>query len=315
MQETNYIEKIFQKDQDKITLEDVKNFFSEEQEETPVLEFKSGKVAIEKICDEISAFLNTEGGLIIVGSPRESVKEIGKNKIKICSGDLEFSPFASADWLQMKFYALITPPPIGINIKEFLTPQGNVFLIDVPQSTNPPHQSSDTGKYFIRLEKEAKAAPHGLVKALFDKRKKPVLDCDSFIEKKDEFRDQISIDIKNLSTIPANNLNFLIEIANIKRIEGNSGFISKDDGTFNLTENKIDGVLVQRISMGTKFTVLHKKERYLIFVGFWSSTNDFEYRYIIYCPNEQKFYTYDENSNSDIFNDFNKDSKIKIHPS
>lgn len=285
MQETNYIEKIFQKDQDKITLEDVKNFFSEEQEETPVLEFKSGKVAIEKICDEISAFLNTEGGLIIVGSPRELVKEIGKNKIKICSGDLELSPFASADWLQMKFYALITPPPIGINIKEFLTPEGNVFLIDVPQSTNPPHQSSDTGKYFIRLEKEAKAAPHGLVKALFDKRKKPVLDCDLVVTKEHPYKTEFMISIRNKSNVPAEKVTFMIEVYNAKSIDSYGGFndISNDLGRrFNFTSKTNESVLVQVISLTKNFTVTDKNENFLIMISYWSKTTDFQLKYFVY---------------------------------
>jgi hypothetical protein len=65
MKNSNYIENIFNKKKDELTLDNLKEFFSPPQEETSVLEFKSGGVEIIDIYKEVAAFLNTEGGLLV----------------------------------------------------------------------------------------------------------------------------------------------------------------------------------------------------------------------------------------------------------
>ena len=84
----SYIKKIFNKDIDNLNISDLVTFFETEQEETSVLEFKSGDVEIIDLYKEITAFLNTEGGLLIIGAPREIKKTIGKTVVKTCIGEV-----------------------------------------------------------------------------------------------------------------------------------------------------------------------------------------------------------------------------------
>lgn len=66
---------------------DIKDFFSTRQEESSTLEFKSGEVDVTDIFKEITAFLNTEGGLLIIGAPREVKEVIGKKTVVYCQGE------------------------------------------------------------------------------------------------------------------------------------------------------------------------------------------------------------------------------------
>lgn len=190
---SNYIEKIFGKPRNEVKLSDIEEYFSTPQEESSVIEFKSGEVEINDIFKEITAFLNTEGGLLIIGAPRETKKELGKNIIKVCEGNLTFSNFKNKDWLYQKIASNIVPIPTDLKIEEFLTENGNVFLIDIPQSLSPPHQSSSDGKYYLRLERDAKPAPHGIIQALFNKRRVPLLSTDIAITEINDENDNILI--------------------------------------------------------------------------------------------------------------------------
>jgi predicted HTH transcriptional regulator len=135
---SNYLQSFFNKPIEQISLVDVVQFFSTEQEETASLEFKTGEIEIIDLYKEIAAFLNTEGGLIIIGSPREQKKYSGKIAKRICIGDITYSNFNSKDWLFQKIQSNITPSPLGVIIKQFSTEKGCVFLIEVPQSDSPP---------------------------------------------------------------------------------------------------------------------------------------------------------------------------------
>ncbi|MGS2765318.1 AlbA family DNA-binding domain-containing protein [Sinomicrobium sp. M5D2P9] len=287
----NYFEEIFQLDSGDITIDHIIDFFSEEQEETSILEFKTGEVEIIKLYDEISAFLNTEGGLIIVGSPREKVKSIGKNKIKVCQGDLEYSKFRSADWLQQKIVTNITPPPLNIEIKEFLTEKGNVFLINVPQSLNPPHQSSSSGKYYIRLEKEAKPAPHGLVKALFNKRRVPQLEAEIEINRRTNSMDEIICRVRNESEVPADKVSFLLDIYNVNDVESDEylfRFYDDELGKKYSTTQNTNQVLVQVIHFSIPVLVKHRRSNYLVMIAYWSRDTNFDCTYRTYSPTKKE---------------------------
>jgi len=105
----SYIEKIFNKNIVDLNINDLTDFFESDQEETSILEFKSGKVEINDIYKEITAFLNTEGGLLIIGAPIEKKEKIGKNEKVICSGELTYSQFRNKDWLYQKIASNIVP--------------------------------------------------------------------------------------------------------------------------------------------------------------------------------------------------------------
>jgi hypothetical protein len=203
----------FQKELHEVTIEDLETFFNEEQEETSTLEFKSGDVPLEKLHGEVCAFLNTEGGLLLIGTPRE----IEVDKRRICTGKLTSCTSIKSEHSLMQSLATnISPAPAGLKCKALPYGGGYLYVLEVPQSMHPPHQVSREGKYYIRLDKEAKAAPHGIVEALFQKRQKPDLSIKSTIStisggvlKKTLFQ----FAILNLSSVSADKVSFMISIS------------------------------------------------------------------------------------------------------
>lgn len=290
---SDYIEKIFGKNRNEVTINDLKEYFTTPQEESSVIEFKSGEVEINDIFKEITAFLNTEGGLLIIGAPRETKKTIGKNIIKICEGELTYSNFKNKDWLYQKIASNIIPTPTDLKIEEYLTENGNIFLIDIPQSLNPPHQCSADGKYYLRLERDAKPAPHGIVQALFNKRRVPSLTADISIEQIDQNSDKIFVRIKNDSHVPADKVSFLIDIYNVNKVISNHTFEFQRDtlgNKFSMADHTKQ-VLVQVIGLPVRFDVQHFGKDYLIFVAFWCRDSDFDFKYFTYSPSAKEIVT------------------------
>lgn len=284
-----YIESIFGKSRFDINIEDIIDFFSEPQEESSILEFKSGDVEINDLFKEVAAFLNTEGGLLIVGAPRETTKIVGKTTTKICQGDITYSSFKNKDWLYQKLASNIVPSPVNLRIEEFILEKGNVFLIDIPQSSTPPHQSGADGKYYIRLERDAKPAPHGIIQALFNKRKLPLLLADITISKLDEHRSDIVLCVRNQSNVPAEKVSFLVDIYNIKFIDSarNFEFVKDSLGDKYFNSGHSDQILVSVINIPIRFKVTHLKKDFLIFIGYWCRDLDFEFQYFTYSPENE----------------------------
>ena len=282
----SYIEKIFNKNIIDFKIEDLRSFFKTEQEETSILEFKSGKIEINDIYKEITAFLNTEGGLLIIGAPIERKEKSGKNEKVICTGELTYSQFRNKDWLYQKIASNIVPTPVGLKIFEHIDSSGSIFVIDIPQSTIPPHQCSADGKYYIRLERDAKPAPHGIIQALFQKRKLPKLDADIKINSTNEDTDNVVASIMNLSDIPADKVSFLVDVYNVNDVECKFGVNGVPDtlGYKYTISGNADNVLVRVLSMPIEFTVNHKMEEYVIFVGFWCKELDFDFKFWTYNP-------------------------------
>lgn len=288
----SFISDIFNKNPDQLDLKDVVDFFNVDREETASLEFKSGDVTIEDLFKEISAFLNTEGGLIIVGAPRETKIQKGKRRISICNGELTYSKFRSKDWLFQKIASNISPAPTNLIIKELISSKGNVYLIDIPQSTHPPHQANADGRYFLRFECEAKPAPHGLIKALFDKRRRPTLTAEIDFNFTKGLNCDLTVSFQNASNIPADKVGFLIDVYNVINVKPDDTFTEKDDdlGRKFTMINNTGAVLVRVISANIEFSVVHKpkKENFLVMAAFWSLECDFDYKFWTISPSENK---------------------------
>lgn len=287
----NYIEHFFNKEPEKLTLSDLKEYFSSPQIESSTLEFKSGEIDVNDIFKEIAAFLNTEGGLLIIGAPRESKIQEGKHLIKVCHGEVTFSnTIRSKEWLSQKIFSNITPSPTEIFIKQISDKEGNIFILDIPQSFNPPHQSNADGKYYIRIDTEAKPAPHGLVQALFDKRRKPEISARLDLKQTNVNVDSIGISLHNNSVIPADKVNFIIDIYNIESVLGVLNFEKLRDPALGLKftcSGKSDQILARIISIGFNFDVRHLKKKYIIAVVYWSKETDTDCTYFSIDPIER----------------------------
>lgn len=201
------------KDINDINIEDLQEYFSVEQEETSTVEFKSGDVKLEKIFPQICAFLNTNGGILIIGAPNKS-----ENKSKeIYMGDLIPSKIIKSGFiLSQKICSYIIPAGLNIKIKELDYKDGKVYVIHVPQSLYPPHQNSLDGIYYIRLESETTKAPHGLIQAMFNKRQYANLVFELKYYNDENSNRHIKFEIRNESLITAIKGGYMIDIFGVK---------------------------------------------------------------------------------------------------
>lgn len=279
----SYSEIIFGKGLNQLTYDDISDFFIEEQEENSVLEFKSGEVALESIYKETCAFLNTQGGIIIIGSPIEKTK----GDKTTCKGSLTNSNFKSKDWLSQKVTSNIQPSPAGIKIIEREKNGVKIFICEIEQSVNPPHQCSSDGKYYIRLESEAKFAPHGIVLALFNKRKVPELSIELTADTNTSGKKitYVNINIKNKTEIPADSIHYIIEAYNVEKL----GLI-KFEYVYNAQYkkwnylNKIDFPLIRPLAVPIRFWFESINQKSLISILAWSKEIPLIQNYYIINP-------------------------------
>ncbi len=120
-----------------------------------------------EIGKDVSAFANSEGGLIFYGVE--------------CNDNDRTKPTAitGLDPINIETFDRVVNSAIHYPIKGILKkliPDHNpkVMLVYVPQSDESPHQNGDN-KYYIRLGSESKPMPHYLVELHFGKRQKPEL--------------------------------------------------------------------------------------------------------------------------------------------
>ncbi|MBT1703236.1 AlbA family DNA-binding domain-containing protein [Chryseosolibacter indicus] len=212
-------QKIFKKPLFSITKEDVEAFFKTAQLESSVLEFKSGGVQIRDVLKEIAAFANTEGGLLIIGTPKETKRTLDKHEDSVCLGELDLcKSIRNKESLMQQVATGILPFPQGILIHEVLSTEGNIFFIEVPQSISPPHQVAGEGRYYVRIEKNSVPASHAIVKALFFKTRSPVLHVSIAVAKAlDAHRCVITID--NASKFPAENVGLHVELYGVNDVK------------------------------------------------------------------------------------------------
>lgn len=308
-----YSELFFNKDVYSITELDIVDFFKQPVEESSILEFKSGNVTIEKIYGEVSALHNSQGGLLIIGSP---IPTKDKNGREFFEGDLTRSGFRSKDWLYQKIYSKVSPPPVNLKIHDVKCSDGKIIqIIDIPKSINPPHQCLDDGKYYIRYETETKFAPHGLIEALFNRRKEPIVlfefNQSKFSESK--FPTLFELIITNSSDIPVVGINFSVSFYNVESVINNTTF---NDLILNLMSMKLPKIsdtqqrhassLVKGLEMKIDYNISHLNEPFFIITSAWGDNMNLCNKGFLISPNDCKYKIYD------VFNDHLSDTIQQI---
>lgn len=177
----SYSKLYFGKELTELNFEDIENFFIEEKEESNKIEFKSYHNPEEKnhtekengVVRTICGLLNSEGGIVIWGSP------IGQNvegkKEKIFKGELSpADKLIEKDSFIGRITDLITPAPRGINFQSVEKSGKYVYIIEVEQSFYSPHQFRNI--YYMRIDGQTRPAPHHYIEALFRKVTFPKLE-------------------------------------------------------------------------------------------------------------------------------------------
>ena len=207
----SFIESIIGERPENIGITQVQSFFASNPRESQHLEFKSGDVELLKIQKEICAFLNSEGGLLVLGAPRE--------------GDETFQPdlnhFPDSNLLLNQIANGIDPTPPGIKIYQIAGDDGSIFLVEVPQSQTPPHQLSGSGVYYMREAAVSRPAKHHEVERLILQRRKASLDLKIEIERPDDAL-LIRLIIGNSSSISAYEPGFNFACTPMRSVEGSS---------------------------------------------------------------------------------------------
>jgi hypothetical protein len=282
-------EKIFGKSLALMTLADLQNYFKEEREESQILEFKSGDIKISDLYKEICAFLNSDGGIIIIGSPRE--KKVVRNDqfIRICQGKLTPSIFKSKKWIEEHIAKTIEPFAEGIEIKEFSNLNESHYIIEVPKSKTPPHQFKNEGRYYIRVYEEARPAPHKIIRSLFLRNVKPVFNIYILFKHHEFFDNQLQLDIiiENSSVIPAFGVMNRLEIINIASIIGEGTWEISDSGESYVYEKKMETYIVDEITTTLSFEIEHKFQPFIVYVMVWNEEAGICKKGILYDPENQ----------------------------
>jgi hypothetical protein len=176
----DYSTTYFNKQLDDLVYQDIIDYFVDPKEESTKIEFKSYSTShgnfsenLNGVIRGICAFLNSEGGIVIWGAP-EGIKLQGQDS-KIFQGQLSpLSDLKEKDWLINKISDLITPLPIGINVKILQENADIIYIFEIQISNYAPHQFKNT--YWARLDGQTKPAPHYLIEALFRKIRYPNLE-------------------------------------------------------------------------------------------------------------------------------------------
>lgn len=288
----SFITEFFKKSVSEIAIEDIKRLFETPQAETPTLEFKAGEVSIEKLYKEVTALHNTDGGLLILGSPKEDKKRF--------QGALIPSHLTRLALIQ-GLGSNIVPPPIGIYVHPIPCEQGHVYLIDIPKSTNPPHQYN--GCYYVRFDEESKPAPHGFVEALFNRRKLPDLQSAVNITLMPNSSNRLmhcTVMIYNDSVIPAKGVYYSVQVIadtfifnslenfGKKAVAAHEDIVLTEHWTLKEGEKPS---LVRSLQYNLNITLaIGDKSRYVLFVvGTWSEQNDMRHTVRIYDTYRHSF--------------------------
>ena len=177
----SYTKTFFNKELENLVYQDIVDFFVDEKEESDTIEFKSFSTTYGNFNENLKgviraacAFLNSEGGIVIWGTP-VGMPDPKRNNLKIFKGALSpVNELKEKDWIINKVSDSITPLPVGINLKILQNGTDYLYVFEIKQSTYRPHQYKDT--YFARLDGQTKPAPHYLIEALFRQIKFPKLE-------------------------------------------------------------------------------------------------------------------------------------------
>ena len=192
-----FIQRFLRKnDFEQITVSDLKEFISNQVEESLNLEYKAIRILekLDEVAKVVSSFANSDGGLLIVG-----VSEV-KDKNRKLPGELTWDndPKHDKEWFEAAVLNRVRPIVRGIRVVPLHSAEGTIFLVDIPQSMTPPHMAPD-GRYYFRRNFSIWTMEHYQVSDAFGKRARPILIPKVYVKGYDDIEGtfQISMSIIN----------------------------------------------------------------------------------------------------------------------
>jgi hypothetical protein len=152
------------------TLDDVLTIVAENIPEGLNLEYKSSSILIERdanaVCKTISALANSAGGVFIIGI---ETKNLMPTRID------EGTPGPSKrDWIYQIVNGGTFPAIEALDVREFRTPTGAIYVLEVPPSPHAPHQSYDR-KYYKRRGSHSEVMEHYEIEDIRSRPKEAIL--------------------------------------------------------------------------------------------------------------------------------------------
>lgn len=177
----SFVKDLFGKKPPGIKIEDIDILIVNKREEDRFLEYKDPRIlnTPERLSGWISALLNADGGLIIIGVCEDDPDKKEKVEAKIFPVRKEFvSKEYTKERIEQLIYSNIrssSRPVINVYpVRDEADTSKAIYLIEIPQGDNPPYQASD-GKYYRRLNATKYPMPHSEIADFFGKRRKPAL--------------------------------------------------------------------------------------------------------------------------------------------
>lgn len=175
------VKDIFGKEPEQVDLNDIQDLITQRREESRNLEYKSPDILNKPVdlSKWVSALLNADGGLIIIGVCEDNPKKKDKVTVKIYPVKIDF---VGEDYSKERIEQLVfsnlrssTKPDIKIYpVRDSSDPNQVVYLIEIPQGENPPYQAGDD-KYYRRLNVTKYSMSHTEIADFFGRRRKPRL--------------------------------------------------------------------------------------------------------------------------------------------
>ena len=175
------VEDVFLKSPKEVSLEDIQKLINERREETHNLEYKAPDILKKphEFSEWVSAFLNADGGLIVLGLCESDASKKNNIEAKIYPVKIEFVgkayPKERIEQLIFGNIGCSSRPDIRIYpVRDSDDISRTVFLIEVPKGDNPPYQAQNK-KYYRRLNAIKYEMSHSEIADFFGKRRKPKL--------------------------------------------------------------------------------------------------------------------------------------------
>lgn len=176
-----FAEDLFGKNPTEVEIQDIQKLIDRRIEEDRYLEYKAADILKNpsKLSEWVSAFLNAEGGLIIIGVHEDKEKTEDRIYERVLPTRIGF---VGAEYPKERVEQLIfsnirssSKPAINIYpVRDGADPSKAIYLVEIPQEDNPPYQAADH-KYYRRLNVTKYPMEHYEIAEFFGRRRKPFL--------------------------------------------------------------------------------------------------------------------------------------------